>query len=274
MMKQIMEFEGDVHIDGDVYNFTFIARSLDTTILDLPEFEGQVVSSNDSRFVNYTMIVDKDAVDNLLVVEIIGLGIKLFFRPPCTDGLLNNMELPMVPGAVFNIKKENWKMVDLERSNFGIASFPLGPSLKDKATELNVSKPVYVQYLMLDNSTTEIGYNDSLCSETYRIFTQECRMEHDKLEMLQTCSSIYAEKKFLECLTEKHSMEEYSSIQKKFFQRCEMVLCKKDAVGCKNMLMEMPFLTKCPLPEKIKTIDCSTILLDLDLVESDLTGFY
>ena len=259
MMKQVMEFEGDIHTDinSGNYNYTFIAKSLDTTLLGLPEFVDKVVSSDDSRFVNYTMIVDKDEVNNLLVVEIVGLGIKLFFRPPCTDELLNNMELPMVPGAVFNIKREKWKMVNLNHSEFEIASFPLGPSLKDKATELNVSKPVYVQYLLLSNSITDIGYNDSLCYETYEIFTDTCKTEEEQLNMLKPCSSIYAEKKFLECLTSKHPLLEYTTILKQFFQRCEKTICLKDAEECEKMKKEMPTLTGCPLPRKIAEIDCN-----------------
>ncbi|MGK1492027.1 hypothetical protein ACRE9F_28030, partial [Klebsiella pneumoniae] len=165
MMKQIMEFEGDVSkdIDSDAYNYTFVARSLDTTLSDQPAGVDNIVTIDDSRFVDYTMNVDKDTMDNLLTVEIKGLGVKLFFRPPSMDEKINSLELPMVPGAVFHVKEDSWRLVDMSESEFTIASFPEGPSLKEKATESKVSEPVYVQYLMLSNSTQQVGYNDTIC---------------------------------------------------------------------------------------------------------------
>ncbi|RUS84229.1 hypothetical protein EGW08_007981 [Elysia chlorotica] len=261
MMKQVMEFEGDIHtdLDSQAYNYTLVARSLDTTVFDQPEGVNNVVSANDSRLVQYTMTVDKDAVDNLLLISIKGLGIRLFFRPPSTVEHLNNVELPMVPGALFTIKKDFWKLIDLTYSEFQIASFPDSPSLKDLATEHHVSKPVYVQYLLLANSTTEVGYDDFMCYQTYEIFHQQCKTEDDRLRMLQICSSVYADSTFLECLTEKHEMEEYINIQKEFFQRCERPLCLKDANECVKMKKEMPEFTGCPLPQKIQDLDCNSI---------------
>ncbi|RUS84228.1 hypothetical protein EGW08_007980 [Elysia chlorotica] len=261
MMKQVMQFEGDVHSadNSQFLNYTLLARSLDTTLSEQPKGMYNVVSTNDTRFEEYTMTVDKDAVDNLLLVSIKGLGITLFFRPPNEDASLDNMFLPLVPGAVFNIKRENWGMVDEARSEFDIASFPDGPSLKDKATELQVSKPLYVQYLLLANSTTEIGYDDSVCYETHRIFKDVCQTEEDKLSMLAVCNSIYSDPAFLYCLTEQHSMEEYRPMHKAFFQMCANSLCSKSSTICEKMQQDMPKVTGCHLPSKIQELDCNSI---------------
>ncbi|MGH5083252.1 hypothetical protein ACRFG5_27745, partial [Klebsiella pneumoniae] len=245
---QIMEFEGDVSkdIDSDAYNYTFVARSLDTTLSDQPAGVDNIVTIDDSRFVDYTMAVDKDAMDNLLTVEIKGLGVKLFFRPPSMDEKINSLELPMVPGAVLNVKRESWKMVDLTKSEFDVASFPQGPSLKEKATEHKVSKPVYIQHLLLKDSTDKIGYNDTICSRSHEIYTKECVNQERQWSMLQSCSSIYADQTFLKCLTEKHSMDEYIPMHKQFFQTCASVLCTKNTGECNKMKSEMPQITGCP----------------------------
>ncbi|GFR82549.1 hypothetical protein ElyMa_002365700 [Elysia marginata] len=265
-MKQTMEFEGDVFqdVNSGSYNYTFIARSLDTTVLDKPDDVVNIATADDSRFVDYTMAVDKDALNNLLKVEIMGIGATLFFRPSSMFEDINNMELPMVPGAVFNIKRDSWKMVDTTLSHFDIASFPEGPSLKVKATELGVSKPTLVQYLMLSSSTEDVavGFNDTICDAIHSVFESKCKTEKEKMDNLMICSSVYAEREFLECLTSKHSKEEFTVIHKEFFHRCMIALCNMDSIECENMQKEMPKITGCPLPKKIAGLNCDSISVD------------
>ncbi|GFR82546.1 hypothetical protein ElyMa_002365600 [Elysia marginata] len=262
LMKQIMEFEGDVLVDTDTnsYNYTFLARSLDTSLLDEPEMQDRSMEIVDTRFSEYIMAIDKDAFNNLLHVQIPGLGVTLFFRPPSMHEEIDNIKLPMVPGAVFNIQRDSWKMVDISKSEYDIAAFPEGPSLKEQATDMKTSLPTYVQWLLLQDSLSDLGYNDTICYKTREIVNLECRTEEQKLYMLGACSAVYADKGFLECLTERNTMHEYLDMHKLFFQTCASVMCTKNTSGCEKMKREMPEVTKCPLPKKIQDIDCSTFM--------------
>ncbi|GFN97338.1 hypothetical protein PoB_002384400 [Plakobranchus ocellatus] len=263
-MRQAMGFEGNVmkDVDGEGYSYLLVAKSVEMEFSDESDSESKSdIVPEESPLLLYTMDVEEDVLDNLLTVKIYGLGISIYFRPPSKGEGLNNLQLPLVPGAVFSIDDTHMKKVNIEKSQYNLAAWPQGPSLADLAKSLKVSKPVYIQYLMLNNSLPIIPVLDPepICHEIDTSFQEKCNSTEIQLYMLKTCPSIYADKTFLECLTEKNTEEEYVSAQREFFLDCELSLCLKDAKACEEMKKDMPIRTKCPLPKKIEELDCSSL---------------
>ncbi|GFN97336.1 hypothetical protein PoB_002384200 [Plakobranchus ocellatus] len=257
-MTQIMEFTGDVSDDGKDY--ILVAKSQQMSIDSTPKGVEPSVSAESSLW-GYTMDVEMDAHNNFLTVVIVELGVKLLFRPPSTSVHVNNKELPLVPGAVFTVDEDHWKYVQFGPSQYSVAAWPEGPSLEEMATEHNMSKPLYVQYLMLNHSMPFIPVEprDAICEDISNNFHRICTKDETRVEMVNICSSIYAEKDFITCLSDKQSMDEYEEVQKDFFRQCQISLCQGNVTACEEMRKNMPELTKCPLPLKIQELDCSTV---------------
>ncbi|GFN97334.1 hypothetical protein PoB_002384000 [Plakobranchus ocellatus] len=255
-MMQSMEFTGDVSEDGKDY--ILVAKSLRMSTRS--GGEGTSVSEESSLW-GYTIDVEMDTHNNFLTVVIVELGVKLLFRPPSTSVHVNNKELPLVPGAVFTVDEDHWKSVDFGDSQYNVAAWPDGPSLEEMATEHNMSKPLYVQYLMLNHSMPLIPVEPrgSICEDISKNFHRSCTKDETRVEMVDICSSIYVEKDFLTCLSDKESMDEYEEVQKDFFRQCQISLCQGNVTACEEMRKNMPELTKCPLPLKIQELDCSTV---------------
>lgn len=200
-------------------------------------------------FSKYIISLAVDFVDNFIVARIDGVGLTIRLRSPASeDEEVQNM----IPGATMVIDREVVPYISF--INGTLSSFPRGPSFTSEAKSLDLDLGLYAYYLAILN-TPAIIMDDEICKETAIVFNNICSDVKTRATLLETCTSIYSDRKFLSCLYEKYLVEGINMEHRLFFRYCAQSFCLHGVDICEIMIHSIEE-TQCELPEKLTGFRC------------------
>ncbi|GFS08867.1 hypothetical protein ElyMa_006606500 [Elysia marginata] len=200
------------------------------------------------------VITEYDHVNNLAIIEVAAIGLRMWFRPVDKFALERNPEcVPQVPGVVMTVDKG--KSASTQFSAVDLSSTPGGPDLRQFATGLGMSINMYAIFLTLYSSPLdEIDSHCPACDKANIEFKRLCSAT-DMSKSINVCGHLYHNQTFLACIAKQNLNETFLP---HIFNDCLYATCGNSKTDCQALKAHIKRVG-CKEPEPLQQLDCGVL---------------